>query len=181
MHTNIDKLYFVVKKIALNNHKDSFDKILDMIESEGYKIELTDYHSDVGEIKTFKHFNDSRYPNSNRRIIFINPNLEPHLQGDNTNFIWGLIHEVGHMLTVGIRYGDDEMREVIAWDMAQYLINCELTELKSSLNSFEERAIHSLKDYWDNPESNWDNYYQWTTDKDGQRILKRIANSSKSI
>jgi len=175
MENNRRWLCKLVKELGLQKFESSFEKILIILDEQGYTIEVSDFGG--GVFQTCQHYRSNPCSNSEKRII-INQRIEKCLNGCSLNFIWGLLHEIGHMLTVGVRNGDDEMREVIAWDMAQHLLRCDFNELESEIKSFEERVIFSLRSYQESC-GNWDNTYEWVSES-GERYLKRIANNQNN-
>lgn len=174
MNSNEKRLFRLVAKLDLQCYHNSFRKILKIIDKEEYGIIVNNNFREIGGIKTFWHYRSAHCSDSEKYII-INPDIRDNLDGKNLNFIWGLLHEVGHILTVGIRNGDEEMREVIAWDMAQHLLRCELTELEAELESFEKRVIYALEHYRTR-RGNWNNAYNWVDEKN-ERLLKRVPNN----
>lgn len=171
MENNSKCLNKFVTKLGLTEFQHYFDKTLSIINSENYKI-VPNGHIEGKPIRSFLH---RRKCDSSIRELYINPDVENSLEGDNINFLWGLLHEIGHILTFGIRKGDAEMREVIAWEMAGQLMVNHFPELSlSHLDHFESRAISSLKTYWTNAQNNWNNSYEWGFDSCGARILNRI-------
>lgn len=182
MNNNKRWLFKIADKLGLSEEfNSSIEKMLEIIDEKGYKIiiqrSFLDKNGKVHNAISFHHYRDCQCI-PNKKIIYINPDIQECLNDDNTNFIWGFLHEIGHILTVGIGAGKTEIREVIAWEMAQNLIRSKFPELKVYQDSFEKRAIYSLKHYWD--KYSWDNTYEWHTNEYEERILKRIPNSKTS-
>jgi hypothetical protein len=170
-------LNYFIDELELSEYQSNIDIISKKILDLNYRVCKTDSLMEaclIPEIfTTMCHCRPSLI--SEDRKIIIHPNIKDGL-GENVEFIWILLHELGHAMTVGVRVESRELREVIAWEMAYAMIKTELPLLNgiTLINSFKKVSINSLKAYWERRGSKWHNKYEWVEITVDNQILLEL-------
>lgn len=154
----------ILTKLNLQNYKSQIGLVISEIESK-HKIEIAESllrtcgeHSKFIEMQK-QTFVWSHHPKCGS-ILVVNPNPIALLEGDNKNWIWGLIHELGHQRDPTSPFsGDSEKREMKAWENASLIFD-ELRFDKELKEGFRKRAIYALNQY--SRTQSWKRKYSWS-------------------